>query len=167
VKTFQADLSDGVRILFAQQELFSSVVWSSVRRLALSFSEPDFTFASGFELAAKHFPDMQDLNEERDQFIIRFVEGELKEELVVRLNGGYPTTDREADEFEALAKANAAKREAFVRKLIEDTIKSKKEATAKEKRQENVVVGRPGRMQIGTSNEASRVTRKKRVEIGL
>jgi len=82
--------------------------------------------------------EVPDLNPETDQFIVHFLEvglfvdypsqhllmplppqGKLTQELVVRLENGFPTTEREAQEFDEKSKANAERAEAFVRKLVE------------------------------------------------
>lgn len=60
-----------------------------------------------------------DVNAELDQFIVRFVGGKLLEERIVRLANGFPTTDREADQFDA----EAAKKDAHLEKMARDLIR--------------------------------------------
>jgi hypothetical protein len=60
-----------------------------------------------------------DLSEQTDQFIVRFVEGKLLQELIVRLKNGYPTTEREAAVFDA----NQRKKEEHMRREAEKLIK--------------------------------------------
>ena len=42
-----------------------------------------------------------DVDDTTDQFFLRFVKGVLTPEILIRLPGGFPTTSREADEWEA------------------------------------------------------------------
>jgi len=85
--------------------------------LAISFCDsPGDNLITGYEQKKVDIPD---LNPESDQFILRFLEDKLKDELVVRLQNGYPTTEREADEFDEKAKRNAVKAEEYVRSIID------------------------------------------------
>ena len=59
-----------------------------------------------------------DYKERFDQFIVRYVKGKLLQELIVRLPNGFPTTDREADAFDAEKEKNDRLYEAHVRKMI-------------------------------------------------
>ena len=67
-----------------------------------------------------------DVNEELDQFIVRMVEGKLLQERIVRLANGYPTTDREADVFDA----DQARKEAHLAKMAKDLIQKNPQLTA-------------------------------------
>ena len=58
------------------------------------------------------------ISPETDQFIVRYVEGELLQELIVRLENGFPTTDREADAFAERKKKNDVIYENFIRSLL-------------------------------------------------
>lgn len=60
-----------------------------------------------------------DLNEKTDQFIVRFLEDKLTQELIVRLPGGYPTTEREAAIFDEHQK----KKDEYMRQQAEKMIK--------------------------------------------
>ncbi len=59
------------------------------------------------------------MNAELDQFIVRVVEDALLNERIVRLPNGFPTTDREADKFDA----EAAKKDEHMRKMAAQMIK--------------------------------------------
>eukprot|EP01085_Mycamoeba_gemmipara_P005265 Mycagemm_TRINITY_DN10139_c0_g1::TRINITY_DN10139_c0_g1_i1::g.5265::m.5265 type:complete len:137 gc:universal TRINITY_DN10139_c0_g1_i1:717-1127(+) len=60
-----------------------------------------------------------DLSDQTDQFIVRFVEGKLLQELIVRLKNGYPTTEREAAVFDE----NQRKKDEHMRREAEKLIK--------------------------------------------
>merc|ERR1712098_715346 len=50
--------------------------------------------------------EVPDFKERFDQFIIRHVKGKLIQELIVRLENGFPTTEREAAAFDAQKEKN-------------------------------------------------------------
>jgi hypothetical protein len=58
------------------------------------------------------------LNRVVDQFIIRFVNETVQCEQMVRLPGGFPTTEREASEFDEKKKKNDKILEKHLRKAI-------------------------------------------------
>ena len=58
------------------------------------------------------------INEQIDQFIVRYVKGKLLQEQIVRLENGFPTTDREADEFDRQKERNDKLYEEHVRALL-------------------------------------------------
>ena len=60
-----------------------------------------------------------DLKEETDQFYVRFINNVLLQELMIRLPGGYPSTEREQAFFDAEAK----RRDEHMRKEAEKLIK--------------------------------------------
>jgi len=68
-----------------------------------------------------------DINDQFDQFIVRWLKDEtgkqiLKSEQIVRLANGFPTTEREAADWDEKAKANKLTMEAYVRKLVEEKL---------------------------------------------
>jgi hypothetical protein len=69
---------------------------------------PGGTFISGLAWARSFYG--ADVVEDIDQFIVRFVEGKLLSERLIRLPGGYASTEREDD-------AHQAKRAAVVAAL--------------------------------------------------
>lgn len=62
--------------------------------------------------------EVPDFKERFDQFIIRYVKGKLVQELIVRLKNGFPTTEREAAEFDENKEKNDRLYEAHVRRMI-------------------------------------------------
>lgn len=74
-------------------------MWAGVNDLSIEFptKHSEHNLLTGLKQMNEEY---DDLNEEIDQFIVRFVDGKLISEQVVRLSNGYPTTNREADEYD-------------------------------------------------------------------
>jgi len=113
VKTIQADLCENLTINYASRANFDQLIWAGVNGFHLSVGEDKLE--SGI---AKYKDSVQDFKENFDQFIVRYISGVLTEELVVRLDNGFPTTDREADEFDRVKEKNDKLFEDHVRKLL-------------------------------------------------
>ena len=58
------------------------------------------------------------IDEKIDQFIVRYVKGKLIQEQIVRLDNGFPTTEREADEFDKQKERNDKLYEEHIRQLL-------------------------------------------------
>jgi len=115
VKTLQADLSRDIAFRFAKKETFSQIVWGGVYGLDVSFLDAEDSLTSGFEHMKAVYPDV---NDQTDQFIVRFVDGKLITEQVVRLQNGFPTTEREAAEFDEKMAKEEQDRQEYMRKLV-------------------------------------------------
>jgi len=119
VGTLQADICKNVRIHYESKTLFDRLIWAGVHGLDLKFRDAsEHSTAEGFAEMVAKYPEMT-LSEDTDQFIVRFLEGKLVTEQIVRLSNGYPTTEREAQAFDEEAKKNAEATEAYVRKLVD------------------------------------------------
>ena len=134
VKTLQADLSKNAKIEYEEKSQFSQLVWAGMSNFTLVIGNYSFLFFTRFNNS--HFlviiggetletgvekvdrEEIPDYKEDFDQFIVRYIKGKLKEELIVRLKNGFPTTEREAAEFDEQKEKNDALYEAHVRKLI-------------------------------------------------
>jgi len=100
IGTLQADVCKKLLVDYQQKGFLTSIVWAGVVDLTVNFQDSvEDHLETGFTQVQKEFPNL-DLNEEIDQFIIRFVKGKLLSEQIVRLTNGYPTTEREAKEFD-------------------------------------------------------------------
>jgi len=118
IRTLQADICSNIQMHFGKAEYLGQLVWAGLKNLVIDFEDsPENNMKTGLEEMAK---EVADLNPETDQFIARFLEGKLKQELIVRLENGFPTTEREANDFDEKAKHNAELAEAYVRKLVEE-----------------------------------------------
>mmetsp|Transcript_21916 Transcript_21916/g.37417 ORF Transcript_21916/g.37417 Transcript_21916/m.37417 type:complete len:305 (-) Transcript_21916:23-937(-) len=114
VKTLQADLSKNAKIEYEEKSQFSQLVWAGMSNFTLVIGGE--TLETGVEKVDRE--EIPDYKEDFDQFIVRYIKGKLKEELIVRLKNGFPTTEREAAEFDEQKEKNDALYEAHVRKLI-------------------------------------------------
>eukprot|EP00005_Dracoamoeba_jomungandri_P009181 CAMPEP_0174269286 /NCGR_PEP_ID=MMETSP0439-20130205/40495_1 /TAXON_ID=0 /ORGANISM="Stereomyxa ramosa, Strain Chinc5" /LENGTH=296 /DNA_ID=CAMNT_0015357979 /DNA_START=86 /DNA_END=976 /DNA_ORIENTATION=+ len=117
-KTFQLDLSSNIEINYKEKKNFFQLIWGGVQRLTLNIGEGDelVSETTGFDQMKELYGD--DLSDTTDQFIVRFIDDKLTTEQIVRLKNGYPTTEREADEYDARQAKNDAEMEAYVRKLV-------------------------------------------------
>jgi len=126
VGTLQADLCKQINLEYHEKEHFQSVVWAVVHDMNITFKDDaQHNLVTGFSHMKQEIPNIQ---EDLDQFIIRFVKDKLLSEQIVRLANGYPTTEREAREFDA-------KQEKLLQKLAQEAgIKiGKKKDTTKQK----------------------------------
>lgn len=105
VHTVQADMNKDVVLNFADREHFKMVVWAGCESVSVE--------VAGAPLLKTGLPEMQrafqNLRPEIDQFKIHFLGDKLVNERVVRLNNGFPTTQREADDFDRRQEANIQK----------------------------------------------------------
>ena len=112
ISTVQVDMCHDLVVRFPSKENFKSVVWAGAHNLRLIVGDEELVsdVAQGESIS--------NYREDFDQFIIRYVDGKLKQELVVRLENGFPTTDREADDWDARQKKNDEAFEAHVRSML-------------------------------------------------
>jgi len=115
VKTLQLDICRNFNLKYQSKSLLHSIVWAGVYDLSITYADEPTTPAivTGFEQVKPQHPD-KDISPITDQFIMRYVKGELLTELVVRLQNGYPTTDREANEFDTNTEKNKQNAEEFM-----------------------------------------------------
>lgn len=100
----QVDICKNIKLNYSDIDFYHQVVWAGVEDLDIAFQKhPDHNLLTGLVHMKEEY---EDLNEEIDQFIIRFVGGKLLSEQIVRLANGYPTTVREADEYDARTQQN-------------------------------------------------------------
>jgi len=145
VKTLQADMCPKLSIQFNKAESLGNIVWAGIQQLSIKFDDsPHNTLETSLEEMKKEVPD---LNPEIDQFIVRFIDDKLKQELVVRLENGFPTTEREANDFDEKSKINAEKAEAYVRMLVAESkisIRPKEEVEKEEAEKREEEKEKPG-----------------------
>jgi len=121
IKTLQLDMCKNLTVHFAKKEFFDSVVWAGLHNFTLKVGDDEL--CSGVEQVQST---VEDLKENFDQFIVRYVDGKLLQELIVRLQNGFPTTDREADAFDEQQKKNDKLFEEHVRKFMDSQFVEKK-----------------------------------------
>merc|ERR1712093_729262 len=115
----QLDLCRDLRVRYDTADHMVQMVWAGLDNFQCEFadgSQP--TLTTGVEQKRVEFEG--DVNPEMDQFIVRVIEGKLLEERIVRLPNGFPTTDREADKFDAEAAKKDKALEEMARKLIKE-----------------------------------------------
>jgi len=123
--TLQLDLCHGLNLFFSQKSYLNSIVWAGIYDLKICFTDsPSDDLSTGFVQMKKLHPD---INDQFDQFIVRWLKDKtgkqiLKSEQIVRLANGFPTTEREAADWDEKAKANKLTMEAYVRKLVEEKL---------------------------------------------
>jgi len=122
VFTLQADLCNSLTINYTHKIQLGSLVQAGINNLRVNFKDYDnLSFDSGFNLL-KDDPKFQDkdipLNEKIDQFITRFIDGNLLTELILRDAKGFYTTEREKTAFELQKEKNEQATEDAIRKMI-------------------------------------------------
>lgn len=99
VGTLQADLCKKLNVEYTQKEHFATIIWAGVYDLSLKFHDQnEHSLETGYDRMLATHPD---LRESIDQFKVSFVKGELKNEKIVRLANGFPSTEREAKEYDS------------------------------------------------------------------
>ncbi|OUM70446.1 hypothetical protein PIROE2DRAFT_56757 [Piromyces sp. E2] len=115
IKTVQVDLCKGVDLCFDKTESFNRVVWAASENLKIHFKEKEASHHivdTGISEMKKLNPT---INEKVDQFIVRLIKNkvtekvDLRNELIIRLDNGFPTTEREEREFQRRQEANLQK----------------------------------------------------------
>jgi len=119
VKTLQLDICRKFETRFATRDALPNIVWAGVYDLSISFDDETDKppHVTGYEQMK---PDYPDLNPIHDQFIMRIMKGEIVAEQVVRLANGYPTTEREAQEFDTQKEKNEKNVEEYVRSRLKE-----------------------------------------------
>ncbi|KAJ3113824.1 hypothetical protein HDU96_002866 [Phlyctochytrium bullatum] len=104
IQTVQVDMCGGLKMRFATKDHFSSMVFAASEDIDLSFGDyegpelnADGVFASGLEIFKAANPQAE-ISPEIDQFTVRFLKNVLTTELIIRVGGGYASTDREDTE---------------------------------------------------------------------
>ncbi|KAI3634898.1 hypothetical protein MIR68_007279 [Amoeboaphelidium protococcarum] len=114
VQTMQLDLCPGnTTIEYEDSEDFNRLIWSAMGDFKLTFkSHPQHVL----ETSSRKMADRNsDIKVDSDQFIVRMLKNKLNQseellnELIVRLENGFPTTEREARQFELRQEANLQK----------------------------------------------------------
>jgi len=110
--TMQIDMCRVLTVEFAKCDFFHSIVWAGTHDLSIKFTDAEEhnLIGTGYTQMKEIHPD---LNEQTDQIHCRFIKGKLASELVVRLQNGFPSTEREAKEFDA-------KQEAAIKQLAKE-----------------------------------------------
>ena len=122
VATLQVDMCKNLTVHFTRKELLGNIVWAGIHNFKVIVGEDEESgdvLKTGVDDVKN---EVEDYKENFDQFIVRYVDGKLTQELIVRLKNGFPTTDREADAFDERQKKNEAIMEEHVRKFMDVSI---------------------------------------------
>eukprot|EP01128_Nolandella_sp_AFSM9_P012360 TRINITY_DN9201_c0_g1_i1.p1 TRINITY_DN9201_c0_g1~~TRINITY_DN9201_c0_g1_i1.p1 ORF type:complete len:381 (-),score=140.42 TRINITY_DN9201_c0_g1_i1:65-1207(-) len=116
VNTLQVDLNNNLEITYKHKKFLGSLVQAGIHGLSIKFEDhPELDFESGYDVLVKETPE---INDQTDQFITRFVEGELLTEEIIRYADGYHTTEREKAARDDELIKNASKEEEKVREML-------------------------------------------------
>lgn len=120
VKTLQLDLCRNLETHFVTCDNLPSITWAGVYNLSIAFDdEPTKApHVTGFDEMKPSYPD---INPIYDQFIIRPIKGAIVTEQVLRLANGYPTTEREAQEFDTQKEKNEKNAEDYIRNKLKES----------------------------------------------
>ncbi|KAH3758891.1 hypothetical protein Pelo_9302 [Pelomyxa schiedti] len=105
VHTVQADMNRDLDLAFPDKETFRMIVWAGCYNFKIQVGE--FELLTGFDIMKSQY---KNLREDISQFKISMVHDKLMSERVVRLDNGFPTTKREADEFDRRQEENIQRR---------------------------------------------------------
>jgi len=126
--TVQVDACADLRLQYGKVDFFDRVMHTGPRALRLSFDdEPQLDCTLEMEQLAREQPEGFVLDEQTDQFITRRVRAadELTTELVIRLCNDFPTTEREAKEFEERTRLHADKLDEVVDGMLGSSLGKK------------------------------------------
>jgi len=150
IKTLQLDICRNLALTFETRDNLHNIVWAGVYNLSIDFKDEPQTapHVTGYDqMKEKH----ADLNPIHDQFIVRNLKGDITSEMVVRLANGYPTTEREAQEFDTQKEKNEKNAEEFIRKKLLDS-----GITLGKKKAEGKKVGRNDPCTCGSGKKAKK-----------
>jgi len=97
IRTCQVDMSNNVKLVYKTRDNIDGVIWAGCEDLMVRVEDADKVLKTGFKEVSEEFAD---LNIERSQFKIEWLNGKLQQDKLVRLDNGFPTTVREANEYE-------------------------------------------------------------------
>jgi len=112
VKTMQVDMCDDVDLVFHSHDNFQSIVWAGAERIKATLHSEEhglLSHSSGFQQIMQLYPTITEEQKTIEQLIVRCVSGKLLEERLIRLANGFPTTEREAKEFNRKQEMNMQK----------------------------------------------------------
>jgi hypothetical protein len=114
VHTLQLDVSTNLNVHFAKKDDFYMVIWAGLHDFTMTFANDPSVLKTGVAQMKETYG-AETVDDRQSQFIVRFIEGALLSERVVRLPNGYPTTEREKKIYEE----NQQKKEDELRKLLQ------------------------------------------------
>jgi len=105
IQNFLADLCVNVTVKFSQKGYFDYIIWAGCENLQAHVAEGETVHESSTGFSAMSL-EYANLVYERSQFKLHFLKGKLVNEMIIRLENGYPTTKREKDDFDRRTEFN-------------------------------------------------------------
>lgn len=120
VKTLQLDLCRNLALSLPGLDTFPNITWAGVYNMSITFDDDagKAPYVTGFDEMKPQYPD---INPIYDQFIMRVINKEINIEQVVRLANGYPTTEREAQEFDTQKEKNDKNMEDYLKMRLAES----------------------------------------------
>eukprot|EP01095_Lingulamoeba_sp_RSL-Kostka_P017324 TRINITY_DN892_c0_g1_i1.p1 TRINITY_DN892_c0_g1~~TRINITY_DN892_c0_g1_i1.p1 ORF type:complete len:323 (-),score=133.28 TRINITY_DN892_c0_g1_i1:202-1170(-) len=113
IKTLQVDQCDGVNVTVEDEDDFDRLIWAGLNNFTINVGNKKLS--SGLDDVRVEFPEVR---ADIDQFIIRVVGKKLLQEKIIRLDNGYPTTERENNAFNEQKEKNDKAYENYVKQLL-------------------------------------------------
>ena len=117
VKTLQVDQNEKLDILYLQKEDFHQMIWAGCNSTILKVKDFDDQISLDFDALKK---EDDSLRKDIQQYIVRIYENKFIQEKVVRLDNGFPTTERERSEFDKMVKRNDQAYLTKVREMVKE-----------------------------------------------
>jgi hypothetical protein len=119
IATLQIDVVNNVDITFSRKKLFHKLIWAAVGDYTIRFKDDaDATFCNGYQKMVARYPD-EEFQEKIAQFIDSLVDGQVVSEKLLRLQNGFPTTEKEQSEFDRKSEKNRKIAEEHYRGLVD------------------------------------------------
>jgi len=119
IATLQVDMIDKFSAVFSRKKLFHKMIWAAVHSYSISFrDDAESTFENGYQTMVKRYHN-EEFQEKITQFIDSIEEGKVRSEKLLRLRNGFPTTEREQEQFDANSERNKQLAEEHYRGLVD------------------------------------------------
>jgi len=124
VATLQVDLCSNFFVSFSRKKLFHKMIWAAVQNYKISFEDDEELFENGFQNMVAKYPE-ETFQEKISQFIDSLENGTIRSEKLLRLQNGFPTTEREQKEFDQRSEKNQQLADEHYHGLVEKVSKDK------------------------------------------
>ena len=132
VATLQVDLCTNFRVHYSRRKLFHKMIWAAVEDYTISFDDASSlepqeppSYTNGYEEMIARYP-REEFQKNIAQFIDSLEEdGRVRSEKLLRLQNGFPTTEREQEEFDERSEKNKKMAEEHYRGIIKIVEKDK------------------------------------------
>jgi hypothetical protein len=123
IATLQVDMLNKFSLNLSRKKLFHKMIWAAVQDYTISFrDDAETTFRNGYQTMVARYPG-ETFQEKITQFIDSVEEGKVRSEKLMRLQNGFPTTEREQEEFDEKSEQNRKLAEEHYRGLVDKVSK--------------------------------------------